>query len=74
MKIETPLRTFEEVQPLLKAGADIFYCGVLDRGVNNRNNLCIFGQNRIEAERESSSFRFGSGCTLFCTDATAGEN
>lgn len=38
MKIETPLRTFEEVQPLLKAGADIFYCGVLDRGVNNRNN------------------------------------
>lgn len=38
MKIEAPLRAYEEVQPLLKAGADIFYCGVLDNGVNNRNN------------------------------------
>lgn len=38
MKIEAPLRAFEEVQPLLDAGADIFYCGVLDNGVNNRNN------------------------------------
>ena len=38
MKIEAPLRAFEEVQPLLEAGADIFYCGVLNRGVNNRNS------------------------------------
>lgn len=42
MKIESPLRNLDEVIPLLEAGADIFYCGVIgDRNINNRNNSVL---------------------------------
>jgi len=39
MKIEAPLRNIDEVDPLLDAGADLFYCGVVGtKHTNNRNN------------------------------------
>lgn len=42
MIIETPLRDVQEVQPLIEAGADFFYCGVIDSNeVNNRKNSLL---------------------------------
>lgn len=42
MKLEVPLRKSTEVLPLIKAGAGMFYCGVLsDSKVNNRHNSIL---------------------------------
>jgi hypothetical protein len=38
MLIEAPLRRKNEIEPLIEAGADIFYCGVMaDQKINNRH-------------------------------------
>lgn len=42
MLIEAPLRRKNEIEPLIEAGADIFYCGVMaDQKINNRHNTIL---------------------------------
>ena len=67
MKIEAPLRAFEEVQPLLDAGADIFYCGVLDSGVNNRNNNIMHQFVSFDELKKASDVIHKNGKKLLLT-------
>ena len=67
MKIEAPLRAFEEVEPLLQAGADIFYCGVLDNGVNNRNNSIMHQFISFSDLKKTSDMIHAKGKKVFLT-------
>lgn len=45
MYLEVPLRSVHEVEPLIKEGADIFYCGVLNKNksnINGRKNSLLY--------------------------------
>lgn len=50
MKIISPLTKIEEVEPLCIAGADQFYCGLIDEGesLNDRSNTREFNFCNIE--------------------------
>lgn len=67
MKIETPLRALEEVGLLLEAGADIFYCGVLDKGVNNRNNNIMHQFMTFDELKKASNIIHKNGKKVFLT-------
>lgn len=67
MKIEAPLRAFEEVQPLLEAGADIFYCGVLNNGVNNRNSNMMHQFLSFEELKKAADVIHKSGKKILLT-------
>lgn len=50
MKILAPLKRFEEVEPLVRAGADQFYCGLVNRrsSLNDRPNTDAFNFSTVE--------------------------
>lgn len=56
MRVEVPIRSIYEVQPLLYLGVDIFYGGVLAEGsVNNRDNNLLCQFSSFEELHESIS-------------------
>lgn len=57
MEILSPLRGLEEIEPLLQAGADQFYCGMIhpDSKLNNRPNQAYFNFQSPEELSEAVS-------------------
>lgn len=55
MKILSPLTRIEEIEPLIEAGADQFYCGIVDtENMNDRPNTARFNFESIEDFKEAA--------------------
>lgn len=67
MKIEAPLRSYQEVKPLLQAGADILYCGVIGDGVNNRNNNILHQFSSISELKKAANLIHEEGKQIYLT-------